>query len=282
MLRTETGHTLGAIIFEEILCHWGGLEEIVTDNGTPFVAALDWLVQTYHICHICISAYNSQANRIVECSHRTIRNSLVKACNSDITQWPALTHHVFWADRITTQKSTGHSPYYMAHGVKPLLPFDISEATFMILDISQHLDTADLIAIRARQLAKQDDELASMHDRLLKSCFASIADFEHRFATTICDFNFKPGSLVLVLNKKVEPASNAKCKPRYFGPMVVVSRSQNRSYHLAEVNGTVSRLKFTAFRLIPYFQRSHKTLEVTQFVNTEDLAGIAPENDEIN
>ena len=34
MLRTETAHTLGAFIFEEILCRWGGLEEIVTDNGT--------------------------------------------------------------------------------------------------------------------------------------------------------------------------------------------------------------------------------------------------------
>ena len=52
MLCTETGHTLGTFIFEEILCCWGGLEEIVTDNGTPFIATLDWLAQTYHIhCH---------------------------------------------------------------------------------------------------------------------------------------------------------------------------------------------------------------------------------------
>ncbi|KIJ58922.1 hypothetical protein HYDPIDRAFT_46589, partial [Hydnomerulius pinastri MD-312] len=43
MLRSETGRTLGAFIFKEILCRWGGLEEIVTDSGTPFVAALDRL-----------------------------------------------------------------------------------------------------------------------------------------------------------------------------------------------------------------------------------------------
>ena len=66
MLCTETAHTLGAFIFEEILCQWGGLEEIVTDNGMPFVATLNWLTKKYHICHIRISPYNSQANGIVE------------------------------------------------------------------------------------------------------------------------------------------------------------------------------------------------------------------------
>lgn len=107
MLHTETARTLGAFIFEDILCHWGGLAEIVTDNETPFVAALDWLADKYHIRHIRISAYNSQANGLVERSHRTIRDSLVKACNGDITQWPSVIHHVFWADRVTTRKATG-------------------------------------------------------------------------------------------------------------------------------------------------------------------------------
>ena len=201
MLRTETGRTLGAFIFEEILCRWGGVEEIVTDNGTPFVAALDWLAQKYGIRHICISAYNSKANGIVERSHRTIRNSLIKACNGDVTQWPLFTHHVFWADRITTCKSTGHSPYYMAHGVEPILPLDIFESTFMFPDVSAPLSTSDLIAARACQLAKRDDDLTLAHDRLLTSRFASVKDFKQQFANTIHDYDFKPGALVLVLNK---------------------------------------------------------------------------------
>ncbi|OAX31891.1 hypothetical protein K503DRAFT_674618, partial [Rhizopogon vinicolor AM-OR11-026] len=76
------------------------------DNGTPFVAALDWLESKHHIWHIRISAYNSKANGIVEHQHHTIRDSLVKACDGDITQWPTLMPHIFWADRITTRKST--------------------------------------------------------------------------------------------------------------------------------------------------------------------------------
>ncbi|KIK36916.1 hypothetical protein CY34DRAFT_26194 [Suillus luteus UH-Slu-Lm8-n1] len=45
-----------------VLCRWGGVEEIVTNNSTPFVAALDWLLKKYHINHIHISAYNSCTN----------------------------------------------------------------------------------------------------------------------------------------------------------------------------------------------------------------------------
>jgi len=65
-LHVKTGQTIRAFIFEEILCQWGAVEEIVTDNGTAYVAALDWLQDKYSIRHICISAYNSQMNGIVE------------------------------------------------------------------------------------------------------------------------------------------------------------------------------------------------------------------------
>ena len=69
MLRTETVRTLSAFIFKEILCRWGGLKEIVSDNSTPFIATLDWLTEKYHIHHIRISAYNSQLNGIIKHSH---------------------------------------------------------------------------------------------------------------------------------------------------------------------------------------------------------------------
>jgi transposase InsO family protein len=154
MLHSETGRTIGSFIFEEILCRWGGLEEIVTDNGTPFVAALNWLSEKYYINHIQISAYNSKANGLVERSHHTIRDSIVKACNSDVTKWPTLTPHVFWADRVTTRKTTGHTPFFLAHGIEPLLPFDITEATFMLPDISTTISTAELLSLHAQQLDK--------------------------------------------------------------------------------------------------------------------------------
>jgi hypothetical protein len=72
-LRKENGSTIGVFIFEEILCRWGVLEEIVTDNDPAFVEALNWLAEQYGIHHIRISPYNSQANGIVERRHLDVR-----------------------------------------------------------------------------------------------------------------------------------------------------------------------------------------------------------------
>ncbi|KAG1885949.1 hypothetical protein F4604DRAFT_1723781, partial [Suillus subluteus] len=43
----------------------------------------------------------------------------------------ALAHHVICGDRVTTRKSTGHIPFFMAHGIERLLFFDVTEATFL-------------------------------------------------------------------------------------------------------------------------------------------------------
>ena len=39
MLRSETAKALADWIYQDVLCRWGGLSEIVSDNGAPFVKA---------------------------------------------------------------------------------------------------------------------------------------------------------------------------------------------------------------------------------------------------
>ena len=43
ILHTETAKTIGDWIFDDILCRWGALCEIVTDNSPTFIKALDYL-----------------------------------------------------------------------------------------------------------------------------------------------------------------------------------------------------------------------------------------------
>jgi hypothetical protein len=101
MLRKETAQAIGDWIFQDILCRWGTLVEIVSDNGKPFIAALGHLEKKYHIRHIRISGYNSHANGIVERLHFDIRQALFKASNGMEHKWSQAAHSVFWSECIT-------------------------------------------------------------------------------------------------------------------------------------------------------------------------------------
>ena len=280
-IREETGEAIAAFIFEDILCRWGAVEEIVTDNGSPFVKALDILGKRYRIFNIRISAYNSRANGIVERSHRPVREATMKAVEGVESKWPSVFHSVIWAERVTIQRSTGYSPYRIAHGTEPLFPFDLAEATYLAPPLDS-MDTVDLLAVRARQLQKREEDLRMVEERVLKARYASVRQFLDKYQHTIRDFDFKPGSLVLVRNSAVELELNRKSKPRYLGPMIVVKRTARGAYVLAELDGAVAKTSFAAFRVVPYHARQSCTgpIPVQSRRDADDSSNVIREADE--
>ena len=132
MLRQETARSLSDWIYEDVLCRWGTLVEIVSDNGGPFVKALEYLACKFHVKHIRISGYNSHANGLVEHSHFDLRQALFKAADGDQTKWSSVFLSVIWADRVTTRRRMGCSPYFAATGVHPILLLNIAEATYLV------------------------------------------------------------------------------------------------------------------------------------------------------
>jgi hypothetical protein len=165
----------------------------------------------------------------------------------------------------------------MAHGIEPILPFDLTLATFLVPDLCQPLSTDELLAACARQLQLRQADLDKIHDRILKSRFASVKQFKKQYQNTIKDHDFGPGSLVLVRNAGADAELANKTKPRYCGPMVVVRRARNGAYRLAELDGAVSKLHYAAFRLVPYFSRSQSSIPVTRILDREDLTAVVEE-----
>ena len=141
-------------MFEDILCRWGAISEIVTDNGPQFIKALEYLRKKYHIHPIRISGDNLQANEIVERSHFDVRQALYKAVDGVQSQWSKGTFSIFWANHITICRRMGCSPYFAVTSTHPILPLDIAEATYLVLPPTSTLSTTDLIASRAIALQK--------------------------------------------------------------------------------------------------------------------------------
>ena len=135
----------------------------------------------------------------------------------------------------------------MVHGVHPLLPFDILEATYLSPPQDFCTSTEDLVAIRAQQLAKRPEDIAKMRDTVTESRRKNLERFEKRHTSRIIDFDFKPGALVLVRNSRIEESLNRKTKPRYTGPVVVIRKTPGTSYVIAELDGAQSQLRVAGF-----------------------------------
>ena len=259
-LRKESAQAIGDWIFQDVLCRWGTLVEIVSDNGKPFVAALRYIETKYHVKHIRISGYNSRANGIAERAHYDVREALFKASIGLEGKWAQATHPVFWSERVTPRKCMGCSPYFAVTGTHPLLPLDIIEANYLLPPPDSILSTTGLIARRAIALQKRQEDLRKLHLRVHEARNKAAIRFEREHLATIRDFDFKQGNLVLIRNTAIEKALNRKMRPRYLGPMIIVSRNKGGAYIICDLDGTLLHAPIAAFRVIPYFPRQVLTI----------------------
>ncbi|KZP17248.1 hypothetical protein FIBSPDRAFT_747428 [Athelia psychrophila] len=213
------------------------------------------------IPHVRISAYNSRANGVVERGHFTIRESIVKACQHHMRYWHRKVPLAFFADRISVSRVTGYSAYYLLHGEHPILPLDLCDMSFLVHGFTSGMSSADLLALRIRQLERHDEDISNAAAVLREARFQSKAQFEKRFEKKLSHQFYQPGDLVIVRNSKIEKSLNKKHKPRYIGPFEVDRRRQGGSYVLKELDGTFIRKSVAAFRLYPYLDRTSPMLK---------------------
>ncbi|KNZ82250.1 hypothetical protein J132_04211 [Termitomyces sp. J132] len=149
----------------------------------------------------------------LERPHFDVRQALFKAVDGDQSRWSTATYSVFWSERVTVRKRMGCSPYYATTGTHPLLPADIVEATYLQPPPNSLLSTTDLIACRAIDLQRRQEDLDRLHSQVLSARRLAAICFKKDHAATIRDYNFKTGDLVLMRNTRIEVTHNKKMKP---------------------------------------------------------------------
>jgi hypothetical protein len=259
-LSSIKSRTLADFFENQIYLRYGAIGQITTDNGPEVQDAFTELMNRLGIPQIKISPYNKHANGVVERGHYILREAMIKSCekssDGSAKNWHTKVNRAMFADRITTSSVTGYSPYYLLHGIHPVLPFDLFEATFLIEDWRSDISTSELLALRIRQLEKHSNDLERASEILKKARLRSKEQFNRRYAKRLQKSYYAPGTLVLVRNVRFEQHLNHfKINPRYLGPYVVVRKTNRGAYILKELDGTILKQTIAAFRLISYVTR---------------------------
>jgi hypothetical protein len=92
----------------------------------------------------------------------------------------------------------GCSPYFAVTGTHPLLPLDISEATYLLPPPKSVLSTTEFITRHAIMLQNCREQLSQLHSDMYEARLRVALRFEHKHASTIRDYDFKQGNLVLM------------------------------------------------------------------------------------
>ena len=262
--------SLMKFFWEQIYCRYGAIGEVVTDNGSEVKGAFAELLRRLNIPQVRISAYNKQANGVVERGHFILREAIMKSVQYR-KEWPTKVHLAAFADRVTVSKVTGFSAYYLLHGIHPVLPFDLADATFLVDGFTSGLSSTDLLVLRIRQLERRKEDIATAAKTLKNARFRSKKEFEWKYRKRMKRDHYKPGDLVLLRNSGEEMKMNRKTKPRYLGPYEVIRCTKGGSYVLQELDGATLLEGAAAFRLLPYVSRHDKKLlkEIAQQINDE-------------
>ena len=108
------------------MSRFGCPEKIIVDNATTFRSKkiIDFCNQ-YHITLGHSTTYYPQGNGIAESSNKSLVNILSETLQENKKSWHNKLVFVLWADRISTKRSIGMSPYQLVYGIEAVFPLSL-------------------------------------------------------------------------------------------------------------------------------------------------------------
>ena len=262
MLSTKSSEKVADFIWQDVICRFGCIPQITTDNGTEFQGAVSILAKRYGITIIRISPYNPAANGMIERGHRTWINSIWKLCGPKKERWSRWFYPALWADRVTTRRTTGFSPYYLLYGRPHLFPFNLHDETWYTINWHDITTTEQLIAVRALQIRRLHMERKKASKKNIETRVQAAKDYAIRNARRMISGVYRKGELVLIALKGpgiVRGSGLAKSADTWAGPFEIVRRYRSGSYQLRELDGTKIRGSIPTSHLKPFYTKEAKS-----------------------
>jgi hypothetical protein len=190
---------------------------------------------------------------MVERGHQPIKDTLVKLCETDCKKLRNYLPLVLFADRISTKRTTGYSPYELLFGQPAILPVDLELETYLGTNWEEISTTEELLTARVLQLERREETLQEAYKKMKEARAQSL---EAQNLKDSVRKPLSPGQLVLVYNKSLDSQWGKLFENRWNGPFRITTQEEGGAYNLEELDGTKLKRRYASSQVKPFFSRN--------------------------
>jgi len=220
---------------------------IIYDNGPENKKITKILIDRYRIQNVWVASYHLQSNAVIERGHQQIVDDLAKLGPKWVKNLP----FVLWADRITTRVSTGFTPYRLVLGQDCILPVELYASSWTIIEWRKVKTTAELLAARARQLERREEDREEAQENVRKSRLRNNVYFDKNHWERVQTMEIE--DMVLLYNSSLDKQWSQKLKNKWLGPYKISEIGEIGTYLPNELDGTELPGIFAEDRIKKFF-----------------------------
>ena len=222
--------TTATFIFDNIVCRYGMIEKVLTDQGVNFESKL-----LKHLCTLMgtdklhTSTYHPAGNGITERLNKTIKPNLAKFVNDEHDDWDLFLQMAISAYNNSYHSSIKMSPFEAQFGRSPVLVADIIMNN-QLPPNTRVRDIADYtIALRK--------SAAYIQDMVLQNSEAARIRMKKNYDRFIQDrIIFKIGDYVKINNFRIRVGKVKSFEPKFLGPYKITRKITALDYQLKAPN----------------------------------------------
>ncbi|GJU10296.1 reverse transcriptase domain-containing protein [Tanacetum coccineum] len=135
-VATITDNQVKKFVWDNIVCRFGLLGEIVSDNGKQFRdnPFKDWC-EKLCIRQCFASVKHPQTNGLVERANRSLREGIKARLDERSKDWIEELSHVLWSHRTMIKSSNGKTPFSLTYGTESVIPAKIGMPTLRTMEV---------------------------------------------------------------------------------------------------------------------------------------------------
>ena len=116
------------------MSRFGCPRKIVTENAKAFTSSkMVKFCSDYNIILSHSTAYYPQGNGLAKSYNKSLIEIIKKLLEENKKAWNAKLKFALWADRVSTKKSTGTSPFQLVYGTDAIFPASLGSPVMKYL-----------------------------------------------------------------------------------------------------------------------------------------------------